>query len=99
MGTYKTRAAAQKRIADIEYFKYQDDVRDGDVNHYYDRGGLGDVPEMWRKNLELGERQRFLDHKFREKVLKNKLAKLAESLVKLGFHRDSDILKDLLAMI
>jgi len=100
MGTYKTRAAAQKRIADIEYFKHQDDVRDGDVNHYYDRGGLGDVPEMWRKNLDYdGERQRFIDHKFREKVLKKKLAKLVESLVKLGFQRDSDILKDLLTVV
>lgn len=100
MGTYGSRAAAQKRIKDIEYFKHQDDVRDGDANHYYDRGGLGEVPEFWRKNFDYdGERQRALDIKSREKVLNKKLAKLVDSLEKLGFNRDSDILKDLLAVI
>jgi len=100
MGTYNSRSAAKERLKTIEYFKHQDDVRDGDVNHYYDRGGLGDVPEMWRANFDYdGERQRFLDHKLREKVLNKKMAKLVESLVKLGFQRDSDILKDLLAVI
>lgn len=100
MGTYGSRAAAQKRIKDIEYFKHKDDVRDGDVNHYYDRGGLGEVPEFWRKNFDYdGERQRVLDIKSREKVLNKKLAKLVDSLEKLGFDRDSQILKDLLAVI
>lgn len=97
MGTYSSHNEASKRIKVIEYFKHQDDVRDGDVNHYYDRGGLGEVPEMWRTNFDYdGERQRVLDIKSREKVLNKKLAKLIESLVKLGFEADSKIIREFL---
>lgn len=97
MGTYSSRRAAKERLKAIEAFKHMDDVRDGDVNHYYDRGGLGEVPEIWRKNLDYdGERQRFLDIKSRKKTPNKKLATLVESLVKLGFSSDSENLRELL---
>lgn len=99
MGTYKSRKQAEQRLRSIEFWKHQDaadDVgnkireADKDPNHYYDRGGIGDVPSFWRKNLDYGERER---------ILNKKLAKLVDSLEKLGFDRDSKMIKELLAVI
>ncbi len=64
MGTYSSRAAAKKRLRDIEYFKHQNSAKDG---HLFPRSGEGDVPPFFRKNLDYGERQ---------EVLKKRLSKL-----------------------
>jgi len=64
MGTYNSMVRAKERLKKIEYFKHQNS---SDDNHVFPRGGQGDVPQFFRKNLDYGERS---------KVLKKKLSKL-----------------------
>lgn len=92
MGTYKSRKQAEQRLRSVEFWKHQDAADDAgnkireadkDVNHYYDRGGVGGLPSFWRSNLDLGER---------EKNLNVKLAGLISQLELLGFSRESAII-------
>ncbi len=85
MGTYNSRAAAKKRLRDIEYFKHKNSAED---NYVFPRGGEGGVPEFFRKNLDYGERDR---------VLKNKISKLRtakSALEKLNLKKEASGIKN-----
>lgn len=70
MGTYTSKAGAKKRLREIETFKH---LNSADDNHAFPRGGQGDVPEFFRRNLDYGERGEVL----RKKLSKLKAAKAA----------------------
>ena len=85
MGTYTSKASAKKRLRQIEYFKSLDSANDA---HLLPRGGEGDVPEFFRKNLDYGER---------DKVLKKKISKLKaakSALQDLGFKKEAAAIKN-----
>lgn len=84
MGTYNSKAGAKKRLREIEYFKHKNSADD---NHVFPRGGEGEVPEFFRRNLDYGERN---------KVLKNKISKLKAAkaaLNGLGFKKEAAEIK------
>ena len=84
MGTYSSRAAAKKRLQEIETFKH---LNSADDNHVFTRGGEGEVPEFFRRNLDYGER---------DLVLKKKLSKLKAAkaaLDSLGFKKEATAIR------
>lgn len=85
MGTYKSRAGAKKRLRDIEYFKH---LNSADDNHVFPRGGEGEVPDFFRKNLDYGER----DEVLKKKISKLKSAKAA--LNGLGLKKEAVAIKN-----
>lgn len=52
MGTYPSLKGAKKRLGEIEMFKRMNSSSD----HLFPRGGDGNVPQFFRKNLDYGER-------------------------------------------
>ena len=73
MGTYSSRSEAKKRLSQIEYFKHQDSADD---NHYQARGGDGNVPTFFRKNLDYGERDSYIKKLRKLKAVKSALSGL-----------------------
>lgn len=85
MGTYTSRAAAKKRLRDIEYFKHKNSAED---NYVFPRGGEGKVPEFFRRNLDYGER---------DQVLKKRVSKLKVTksvLENLGLKKEASRIKN-----
>lgn len=80
MGTYPSREGAKKRLRAIEFFKHQNAVDD---NHLFPRGGEGEVPEFFRKNLDYGERNAILAKRLK------KLKTAKSSLLELGLKKEA----------
>jgi len=85
MGTYTSRAGAKKRLRAIEYFKH---LNSADDNHAFSRGGEGDVTEFFRRNLDYGERDKFLKKKI------SKLKSVKAALSGLGFKKEAVAIKN-----
>jgi GH24 family phage-related lysozyme (muramidase) len=85
MGTYTSRAAAKKRLRDIEYFKHKNSAED---NHLFPRGGEGKVPEFFRRNLDYGER----DEALKKRISKLKITKSALDV--LGLKKEASRIKN-----
>ena len=73
MGTYSSKSEAKKRLGQIEYFKRKDSADD---NHYQTRGGDGNVPTFFRKNLDYGERDSYIKKLRKLKAVKSVLSGL-----------------------
>ncbi len=86
MGTYRSMSAAKERLRKIEYFKHQNAAED---NYSLPRGGVGDVPEFFRRNLDYGERADSLNKKLK------KLKAVESSLDKSGLVKEASQIKNL----
>lgn len=87
LGTYKSMIAAKKRLKQIEYFKHKSDASD----HLMPRGGDGNVPPFFRRNLDYGERDIVLRKKLK------KLKSLSQTLEQNGFIKEAAEIKNLKA--
>jgi len=85
MGTYPSKEGAKKRLRQIEYFKHQNSADD---NHVFSRGGEGEVPEFFRRNLDYGERDEVLAKKLK------KLRTTSSALNDLGFKKEAKKIKE-----
>ena len=88
MGTYPSLKGAKKRLRDIEAFKRMNKSQD----HLFPRGGDGNVPEFFRRNLDYGERDSALKRlrklKANQKVLQD-----------MGFQKEAIDLKKIVKNI